>query len=179
MSVTHIDRCRYSHGKGRDTVLLLYGTVQISYPDLTHSYAGDLGARLGIYTLFPSQLRASQWISDSTHKIFPLCNSTRHSPSPTFKLQMEFFFFRLWKGECGERRIYFYFCKNIIIKQCEMNCSYLRTDTTDMAQFLLVSAKRSWIPKKATSYPYLCKSFSAELNFGGVHTLDILLMNSD
>ena len=67
----------------------------------------------------------------------------------------------------------------IFIKQCEMNCWYLRTDTTDMAQFLLVSAKRSGIPKKATSYPYLCKSFSAELNFGRVHTLDILLMNSD
>ena len=65
----------------------------------------------------------------------------------------------------------------ILINQCEMNCWYVRTDTTDVAQFLLVSAKRSRIPKKATSYPYLCKSFSAEQKFGRVHTLDILLMN--
>ena len=31
----------------------------------------------------------------------------------------------------------------ILINQCEMNFWYLRTDKTDMAQFLLVSAKRS------------------------------------
>ena len=50
------------------------------------------------------------------------------------------------------------FIFHILTKQCEMNCRYLRTDTPDMAQFLLVSAKRSGIPKKATSHPYLCKS---------------------
>ena len=141
MSVTHIDRCRYSHGTGRGTVLLLYGTVLISYPGLTLSYAGDLGTRLGIYvwntcfggrifTQFPSQLRTSQWGG--------------------------------WGGGGGGDR-----CENggyistfarILINQCEMNCRYLRTDKTDMVQFLLVSAKRSGIPKKATSYPYLCKS---------------------
>ena len=141
MSVTHIDRCRYSHGTGRGTVLLLYGTVLISYPGLTLSYAGDLGTRLE-YTCEIHVLGEGFLLSFLRNSV--LANEGGGGGGGG--------------GDRCENGGYISTFARILINQCEMNCRHLRTDKTDMAQFLLVSAKRSGIPKKATSYPYLCKS---------------------